>query len=69
MKHCGTVTLETERLILRRFTVDDAQTMYNNWACDPEVTRYLMWPTHTGVEVEIQSTNANTSIAALPSSE
>ncbi len=51
MKHCGTVTLETERLILRRFTVDDAQAMYNNWACDPEVTRYLMWPTHTGVEV------------------
>ena len=51
MKHLGTGTLETERLILRRFTLEDAQPMYNNWASDPEVTKYLMWPTHTGVDV------------------
>ena len=51
MKHCGTVTLETDRLILRRFTVDDAEAMFNNWASDPEVTKYLMWPTHTSVDV------------------
>ena len=51
MKHLGTKTLETERLILRRFTLEDAQSVYNNWASDPEVTKYLMWPTHTGVDV------------------
>jgi len=28
MKHLGTKTLETERLILRRFTIDDAQDMF-----------------------------------------
>lgn len=51
MNHLGTKTLETERLILRRFTRNDAQDMFNNWAGDDEVTKYLTWPTHkdTGV--------------------
>ena len=44
MKHCGTQTIETERLILRRFSVDDAEAMYRNWASDPEVTQFLTWP-------------------------
>ena len=51
MKHCGTQSIETERLLLRRFTIGDAEAMYKNWACDPDVTKYLTWPTHTGVEV------------------
>lgn len=51
MKHLGTKTIETPRLRLRRFTLDDAQAMYDNWASDPEVTKYLTWPTHTGVDV------------------
>ena len=51
MKKIGTQTIETERLRLRRFTVEDAGDMYRNWASDPEVTKYLTWPTHTGVEV------------------
>jgi ribosomal-protein-alanine N-acetyltransferase len=25
--------------------------MYNNWASDPEVTKYLAWPPHADVEV------------------
>lgn len=41
MKKAGTQRLETGRLILRRFTVGDAEDMYRNWASDPEVTRYL----------------------------
>ena len=51
MKHLGTVRLETERLILRRFTAEDGQAMFDNWASDPDVTRYLTWQTHTSVEV------------------
>lgn len=51
MKHCGTQRLETDRLILRRFTIEDADAMYKNWASDAEVTKYLTWPTHSGVEV------------------
>ena len=51
MKHCGTKQIETKRLVLRRFRSEDASAMYKNWASDPEVTRYLMWPTHTSEEV------------------
>ena len=51
MNHTGTKTLETGRLILRRFTPDDAEPMFRNWASDPEVTKFLMWPTHTDPKV------------------
>lgn len=51
MNHLGTKTIETPRLILRRFTLDDAQAMYDNWASDPVVTQYLTWPTHGSVEI------------------
>lgn len=51
MRHIGTKTLETSRLVLRRFTLEDAQAMYDNWASDPEVTRYLTWPAHGSVDV------------------
>lgn len=51
MKHLGTKKLETPRLILRPFTTEDAQAMYNNWASDPEVTKYLTWPAHGSVEI------------------
>jgi ribosomal-protein-alanine N-acetyltransferase len=51
MTHKGTVTLETERLILRRFETGDADAMFRNWASDTEVTKFLMWPAHTTVDV------------------
>ena len=51
MKDAGTQAIETKRLILRRFTVEDADDMYNNWASDPEVTEFLTWPPHGSVEV------------------
>lgn len=50
MKHCGTQILETERLLLRPFAVKDAPAMFRNWASDPEVTKYLTWPTHESAE-------------------
>ena len=50
MKHLGTKTIETRRLVLRRFTLSDAEPMYRNWASDPEVTRYLLWPAHESEE-------------------
>ena len=51
MNHCGTQKLETERLILRRFVIEDAEAMYRNWASDREVTKYLTWPPHDSAEV------------------
>lgn len=50
MKHLGTMKLETDRLLLRQFTLDDAQAMYQNWAGDEEVTKYLTWPAHDRAE-------------------
>lgn len=46
MEHCGTQTLETTRLILRRYVAEDAAAMYKNWASDEDVTKYLMWQPH-----------------------
>ena len=40
MEHKGTVRLETERLVLRRFVLDDAENMYKNWGSQEEVTSY-----------------------------
>ena len=51
MNHCGTKALETQRLLLRRFSIQDADAMYHNWASDPEVTKFLTWPAHSSVDV------------------
>ena len=51
MNKTGTQRIETHRLILRRYGIGDAEDMYENWASDPEVTRFLTWPTHTDAGV------------------
>lgn len=51
MQHLGTKRIETDRLILRRFSAEDAEVMYRNWASDPQVTKYLTWPAHETTEV------------------
>ncbi|MGX7075191.1 GNAT family N-acetyltransferase [Globicatella sanguinis] len=38
--------LETKRLRLRKLTEDDAPKIFNGWANDPEVTKYLTWEPH-----------------------
>ena len=50
MNHLGTQTIQTARLILRRVRFEDGAVMYRNWASDPDVTKYLTWPTHENVE-------------------
>jgi ribosomal-protein-alanine N-acetyltransferase len=46
MTHLGTVRLETDRLILRRFVKSDVKDVFNNWSIDPEVTKFLSWQPH-----------------------
>lgn len=41
--------LETARLILRRPVIADARVIFERYATDPEVTRWLGWPRHTEV--------------------
>ena len=50
MKHLGTRNLSTKRLVLRRIRMSDAEAMFQNWAHDPEVTKYLTWTPHESVE-------------------
>lgn len=41
--------LRTERLLLRKMRLEDAEEMFA-YASDPKVTRYLLWETHRTVE-------------------
>ena len=49
MNHKGTITIETKRLLLRRFHHNDAQAMFENWESDSKVTEFLQWKTATDV--------------------
>ena len=51
MNKTGTQRIETHRLILRRYRIEDAEDMFSNWASDPEVTKFLTWPPHSSVDV------------------
>lgn len=51
LRHKGTQTIETPRLILRQARLEDAEPMFRNWANDPEVTKFLTWPVHGSIEV------------------
>jgi RimJ/RimL family protein N-acetyltransferase len=39
-------TIETERLVLRRPRSSDAKAVFDRYAADQAVTRYLSWPRH-----------------------
>ncbi len=51
LTHKGTKELETKRLLLRKAIPEDARPMYENWASDPEVTKFLTWPAHGSLEI------------------
>lgn len=51
MKHKGTITIETDKLILRRFTMSDVPVAFKNWTNDEKVTEFLRWPTHTDISI------------------
>ena len=46
MKHIGTKTIETERMILRKFKLNDAKDMFTNYCNSDKVTEYVVWHTH-----------------------
>lgn len=51
MEHKGTVQIETERLILRRHVMEDAEKMFANWVTEEAVTKFLTWPPHKNIDV------------------
>ena len=51
MKAIGTQTLQTKRLILRRFVESDAEAMFQNWASSAENLTHVTWDPNPDVEV------------------
>lgn len=45
----GTQEIETKRLLLRRMKISDSEDMYNNWACDPCVSKFYSWEPHKNI--------------------
>ena len=50
MKHVGTKTIETTRLVLRRLELTDAEMMFRNWTSDEKVTHFLRWDAHKSID-------------------
>lgn len=50
LKHCGTVKIETERLVLRPFMEQDTEYIFNTWASDERVAKYTSWYAHKQIE-------------------
>ena len=51
LRHKGTRRLETERLVLRPFTVEDAAPAFRNWTHDADIVKFLTWPLHADLSV------------------
>ena len=49
-----TPVLESERVILRPLTVNDAKTAFNNWTSDNRVTKYMRYNSHKSLDDTIE---------------
>jgi len=48
-----TPILETDRLILRPFCLEDAQEVFECWESDPDVAKYMFWTSHNNINKAI----------------
>ena len=49
LTHKGTQDIETERLLLRRFVMSDANEIFREYASYENVTKYLTWDEHKSI--------------------
>ena len=45
-----TPVLETDRLLLRPFSYNDVNDVFECWESDPEVAKYMFWTSHNDIE-------------------
>ena len=57
MNNLGSITLETDRLTIRKFNLNDGIHVYNNWASDENVTKFLTWPHHKAKGMSVSYVN------------
>lgn len=50
LKDIGTQTIETERLLLRRFEYCDTESVFKNWASDEDVQALYSEPVYKSIE-------------------
>lgn len=46
----GTIEIKTERLLLRKYRLTDAEDILKNYAMDPRVTKFLSWEPYKNIE-------------------
>lgn len=46
LNHLSTIPLQTERLLLRRYTSEDIDDVFDNWASDRRIEQYVTWERH-----------------------
>jgi len=49
ISYAGTREIETERLLLRRFNISDANEIFREWSSHDSVTKYLTWNKHDSI--------------------
>jgi len=52
-KRVKTPILETDRLILRPFCMEDARDVFQCWESDPDVAKYMFWESHNDINKTI----------------
>ncbi len=51
LTHIGTKRINTNRLLLRKFNINDAKRAFKNWTNDEDVTKYLTWKPHNSLDI------------------
>lgn len=49
-----TPTLETERIILRQISLNDAKEVFERWTSDKDVEKYMQWELHKSIDDTIE---------------
>ena len=55
----GTIELTTDRLVLRKESLSDAENIYKYLGCDPEITKYTGWNPYTTLESTIEKISSD----------
>ena len=50
LEHKGTIDIKTDRLLLRKFQISDAEEIFATWTSDERVAKYTSWYAHQSVE-------------------
>ena len=50
LTHKGSIEIKTDRLLLRKFNINDAETIFYAWTSDERVAKYTSWHAHKNIE-------------------